>query len=169
MAKRKTWREKLLDSKDLPKVVLLKEDAQKRWKGSTMAIPSPAEVNEIMAKVPNRKLITIEQIRKTIAHKHKTDIGCPLTCGIFHGLQHMLLKKKPRRAKKDNSLLADFENRRRIKPEIPWRNRKSKEAFRIRRPQGHSKRQEIHSRKLRKVSIKNMTMKINIIKFLVVF
>lgn len=83
MAKKKTWREKLLDSKDLPKVVLLKENAQKRWKGSTMAIPSPVEVNEIMAKVPKGKLITIEEIRKIIAHKHKTDIGCPLTCGIF--------------------------------------------------------------------------------------
>jgi hypothetical protein len=33
MTKKKTWREKLLDTKDLPKVVLLKEGAQKHWKG----------------------------------------------------------------------------------------------------------------------------------------
>ena len=83
MGKKKTWREKLQDSKDLPKVVILKEDAQKRWKGKTMAIPSPMEVNEIMAKIPEGKLITIDEIRKTIAHKHGADIGCPLTCGIF--------------------------------------------------------------------------------------
>jgi alkylated DNA nucleotide flippase Atl1 len=83
MARKKTWREKLSDSKDLPKVVLLKENAQKHWKGRTMAIPSPMEVNEVMANVPRGRLITIDEIRKIIARKHKADIGCPLTCGIF--------------------------------------------------------------------------------------
>ena len=48
-----------------------------------MAIPSPMEVYDIMARVPKGKLITIEEIRKIIALKHKADIGCPLTCGIF--------------------------------------------------------------------------------------
>ncbi|MBI4523792.1 MAG: MGMT family protein [Deltaproteobacteria bacterium] len=83
MAKKKTWREKLSDTKDLPKVVLPKENAQKHWKGNSMAVPSPMEVNQIMAKVPKGKLITIDEIRKRIARKHKADIGCPLTCGIF--------------------------------------------------------------------------------------
>ena len=83
MAKKKTWREKLRDSKDLPKVVILREDAQKHWKVKTMAIPSPMEVNEIMANIPEGKLITIAEIGKTIAHKHGAEIGCPLTCGIF--------------------------------------------------------------------------------------
>jgi len=83
MARRKTWREKLSDSKDLPKVVLLKESAQKHWKGKTIVIPSPIEVNEVMAEVPKGKLITIDEIRRTIARKHKADVGCPLTCGIF--------------------------------------------------------------------------------------
>jgi alkylated DNA nucleotide flippase Atl1 len=80
---KKTWREKLLDGKHLPKVVLLKGNAQKHWKGNTMAIPSPMEVNQMMANIPKGKLITIEEIRKRIAQKHKADIGCPLTCGIF--------------------------------------------------------------------------------------
>ena len=83
MRKKKTWQDKLRDSKDLPKVVILTEKAQKHWKGKTMAIPSPMEVNEIMEKIPEGKLITIDEIRKTIAHKHGADIGCPLTCGIF--------------------------------------------------------------------------------------
>lgn len=48
-----------------------------------MAIPSPVEVNEIMARVPKGKLMTNEEIRKIVAQKHKADIGCPLTCGIF--------------------------------------------------------------------------------------
>jgi len=83
MAKKKTWREKLMDSKDLPKVVTLSENAQKHWKGRTMAIPSPMEVNDIMRHVPKGKLVTIDEIRKIVAHKHEADIGCPLTCGIF--------------------------------------------------------------------------------------
>jgi len=82
-AKKKNWREKLADSKDLPKVVQLKENGQIHWGGSTMAIPSPMEVNDIMSRVPEGKLMTIEGIRKLIALKHSADIGCPLTCGIF--------------------------------------------------------------------------------------
>jgi alkylated DNA nucleotide flippase Atl1 len=83
MAKKKTWREKLMDSKDLPKVVILSENAQKHWKGNTMAIPSPMEVNEIMRHIPKGKLITLDQIRQIVAQNHRADIGCPLTCGIF--------------------------------------------------------------------------------------
>jgi len=83
MPHRKTWREKLADSKNLPKVVLLKPNAQKHWKGRSMAIPSPREVDEIMARVPRGKLTTINEIRAMIAQKYKADIGCPLTCGIF--------------------------------------------------------------------------------------
>jgi alkylated DNA nucleotide flippase Atl1 len=83
MAPRKTWREKLADSKDLPKVVPLEGSARVRWKGRTLAIPSPREVNEIMARVPRGKLTTINEIRGMIARRHKADVGCPLTCGIF--------------------------------------------------------------------------------------
>jgi hypothetical protein len=83
MAKKKSWSEKLRDGKDLPKVVALTESARKRWQGNTMVIPSPIEVNEIMASVPKGKLITIQEIRRTIARRHHADIGCPLTCGIF--------------------------------------------------------------------------------------
>lgn len=83
MAKKKSWREKLLDTKDLPKVVRLSENAPKHWQANTMAIPSPIEVNEIMAAVPKGRLITIQEIRKIIAQRHHADIGCPLTCGIF--------------------------------------------------------------------------------------
>jgi alkylated DNA nucleotide flippase Atl1 len=83
MAKKKTWREKLMDNKDLPKVVSLEENAGKHWRGTTMAIPSPMEVNEIMAGVPEGKVITLGEIRQIVARRHRADIGCPLTCGIF--------------------------------------------------------------------------------------
>jgi hypothetical protein len=83
MAKKKTWVEKLHDSKDLPKIVKLNDTAKKHWKGETMVVPAPLEVDAIMASVPKGKVITIDGIRQKLADKHKCDIGCPLTCGIF--------------------------------------------------------------------------------------
>lgn len=83
MAKKKTWTEKLYDSKDLPKVVELAPNAVEHWHGQTMIVPAPIEVDEIMKSVPEGKLITINEIRQKIAKKHGSDIGCPLTCGIF--------------------------------------------------------------------------------------
>lgn len=80
---KKSWREKLADPKDLPKVVTLNANAQLHWRGETMAIPSPMEVDEIMAGVPKGKLITVSIIRGKVAKKHCADIGCPLTSGIF--------------------------------------------------------------------------------------
>jgi len=80
---KKSWQEKLRDAKDLPKVVTLNKNAQIHWHGRIMAIPAPIEIDQIMASVPKGKLITIDLIRQKIAKKHKADIGCPLTCGIF--------------------------------------------------------------------------------------
>jgi len=80
---RKTWREKLTDSKGLPKVVEITDKMSKRWGTGTVVIPAPKEVDEIMKKVPRGKLITINQIRTTLAQKHGATIGCPLTTGIF--------------------------------------------------------------------------------------
>jgi alkylated DNA nucleotide flippase Atl1 len=97
MGAKKTWQEKLLDSKGLPKVVLLKEKAQRVWKGRTMAVPSPMEVREIMDAVPKGKLITIEEIREMVARKHNADIGCPLTCGIFSWIvAHAAVEETPK-------------------------------------------------------------------------
>ena len=76
MAKlRKSWREKLLDSKDLPKVVEVTEQMSKRWGTGTVVIPSPLEVDGIMKQVPEGKLITINQIREILAKKHNASFG----------------------------------------------------------------------------------------------
>lgn len=80
----KSWIEKLNDSKDLPKVIKLDEQACKRWGGDgTMIIPAPIEVDELMKKVPKGKVTTINKLRETLAKKHKASIGCPITTGIF--------------------------------------------------------------------------------------
>lgn len=80
---RKSWREKLADSKDLPKVVEINDKMSKRWGTGTVAIPAPLEVDEIMKKVPQGKLITINHLRAILAQKHGATIGCPITTGIF--------------------------------------------------------------------------------------
>ncbi len=80
---RKSWREKLADSKDLPKVEEITGKMSKRWGTGTVVIPAPREVDEIMRNVPEGKLITINQIRAKLARKHGASIGCPITTGIF--------------------------------------------------------------------------------------
>jgi len=84
--KRKTWQEKLADDKDFPRVVEITDKMSKRWGTGTVVIPAPREVNEIMAKVPRGKLITINQIRALLAQTHGATIGCPITTGIFVGI-----------------------------------------------------------------------------------
>jgi hypothetical protein len=83
MAKRKTWQEKLADTKDLPKVVKTTGKLSKRWGEGTVVIPAPAEVDAIMKAVPAGRLITIDQIRGRLARKHGAAIACPITTGIF--------------------------------------------------------------------------------------
>jgi hypothetical protein len=83
MAKTKSWKEKLADSKDLPKVQKITGRMSKRWGTGTVVIPAPIEVDAIMKKVPKGKLITINEIRQSLAKKHKATIGCPITTGIF--------------------------------------------------------------------------------------
>jgi len=83
LAKKKTWCEKLQDSKDLPRVERITERMSKKWGTGTIVIPAPAEVDELMRKVPEGKLTTINHIREALARKHKATIGCPITTGIF--------------------------------------------------------------------------------------
>jgi len=81
--KKKSWTEKLADNKGLPKVEKITEKMSKRWGTGTVVIPAPIEVDEIMRKVPEGKLVTINEIRSALAKKHKATIGCPITTGIF--------------------------------------------------------------------------------------
>ena len=83
MKRKKSWREKLQDDKDLPKVRKITGKMSKRWGTGTVVIPAPCQVDEIMKTVPKGKVITINEIRKILAKRHKATIGCPITTGIF--------------------------------------------------------------------------------------
>jgi len=83
MPKRKSWSEKLKDSKGLPKVEKITGKMSRRWGTGTVVIPAPMEVDEMMRSVSEGKLVTINEIRAALAKKHKATIGCPITTGIF--------------------------------------------------------------------------------------
>ena len=76
MAKlKKSWHEKLNEDQDLPKVVEVNEKMSKRWGEGTCVIPAPREVDGIMRMVPDGRLITINQIRETLARRHNASFG----------------------------------------------------------------------------------------------
>jgi len=83
MPEKKSWSDKLRDSKGLPKVQKISGKMSKRWGRGTVVIPAPLEVDEMMRKVPRGKLVTINEIRSALARRHNATIGCPLTTGIF--------------------------------------------------------------------------------------
>jgi len=76
MAKlKKSWREKLHDNRDMPKVVEVTPEMSQRWGTGTVVIPAPLEVDGIMKEVPEGRLITINQIREKLAKKHNASFG----------------------------------------------------------------------------------------------
>ncbi len=78
-----SWRTKLSDKLDLPKVEPISDRMSEKWGNGTIAVPAPREVDEIMWNVPKGNLITINEIRGIIAKKHMASIGCPITTGLF--------------------------------------------------------------------------------------
>jgi len=81
---RKSYNEKLHDSKDMPVIKELTDPkAIARYGGPKMLIAPPLAYDEIMAKVPAGKLLTADSIREYLAKKHQADFTCPLTAGIF--------------------------------------------------------------------------------------
>jgi len=80
---KRTWREKLHDSKDFPKVAEIDSSKSQRWGEGTFVIPAPLEVDAAMRKIRRGKLTTIDAIRQALAKKHGATIACPITTGIF--------------------------------------------------------------------------------------
>jgi alkylated DNA nucleotide flippase Atl1 len=101
MTTKKSWTEKLADSKDLPKVEKITDKMKKRWGTGTVVIPAPLEVDAMMRKVPEGKLVTINEIRSALAKKHKATIGCPMTTGIFAWIAANAAEEQRQGGKKD--------------------------------------------------------------------
>lgn len=83
MAK-KTFEQKLHDSKDMPKIAEITDPrAIAMYGGTKLLIAPPIVYDEIMRKVPVGKVITTDYIRRFLAKKYGADNTCPLTAGLF--------------------------------------------------------------------------------------
>ncbi|MBL8791740.1 MAG: MGMT family protein [Rhizobiales bacterium] len=51
--------------------------------GGSMVISTPAEIDDLVRRIPKGKLATVNTLRDAIASAHGTTIACPVTTGIF--------------------------------------------------------------------------------------
>ena len=82
---RKTYNEKLHSPGELPKIEDLsaKPEAVARYGGTRLLVAAPTQYNDIMARVPEGRVITADRIRTHLAAQAGADATCPLTAGIF--------------------------------------------------------------------------------------
>jgi alkylated DNA nucleotide flippase Atl1 len=82
MYRKRTFREKLADNKDLPRVQPLAAGMKRRWGPGTIVLPAPGEVDALMRSVPKGKVTTINQLREFLARRHGATVACPIVTGI---------------------------------------------------------------------------------------
>ncbi|MFZ5518043.1 MAG: MGMT family protein [Candidatus Zhuqueibacterota bacterium] len=90
-SRKKTWREKLADKQNLPKLLKLEKkfpcyNAVHKMGaevGDEIVLVNPSEVIELMKKVPYGELVTIVEICNSLAKQYKVKGCCSLTTGIF--------------------------------------------------------------------------------------
>ncbi len=88
---KKTWAEKLADKPNLPKVLRLEKgfpcyNALHKMgveAGEPVVLANPSEIVAVMAKVPKGRVVTIVEVCKNLAAKHRVRGCCSLTTGIF--------------------------------------------------------------------------------------
>jgi hypothetical protein len=107
--KKKTWTEKLHNSKKFPKILKFEHNfpcakALEKWgakTGDLVVIAPPIEVDTIMKKVPKGKLITIYEICDKLAKKHNVKYCCSLTTGIFINISAHAAEEEREKGEKD--------------------------------------------------------------------
>jgi len=81
--KRKTWHEKLYDSKQTAHV----ETTDKKFAdvpgGATLLIPDGALVADYINHIPKGVHVSLQQMRKDLAAAHNAQYSCPIVSGIM--------------------------------------------------------------------------------------
>ena len=82
---RKTYNEKLHNAGELPKIedISEKPEAVARFGGTRLLVAAPLQYNDIMARVPQGRVLTADRLRARLAMQAGADATCPLTAGIF--------------------------------------------------------------------------------------
>ena len=81
MKVRKSWSEKL-NNPNLPKVIPIPPEMEKRLGTGTMLIPSPLDVQAFVRGIPEGSVTTVSEIRNALARKYVANTTCPLVMGI---------------------------------------------------------------------------------------
>ena len=79
---KRSFRDKLADAKDLPRVQPLTGGMERRYGPGTILMPAPREVDELMRRVPRGRVTTINAIREALARRHGATVACPIVTGI---------------------------------------------------------------------------------------
>jgi hypothetical protein len=87
----------------------------RRWGTGIVVVPAPIEVDELMRKVSEGKLIAID-IHAAPAKKHRATIGCPLTASIFAWVAANAAEEEREKKKRRHTVLAHPEDRRICRP-----------------------------------------------------
>lgn len=82
MRKKLSFRDKLDDPKDFPRVQPLTGGMKRRYGPGTIVLPAPREVEELMRRIPKGRVTTINQIRESLARRHRATVACPIVTGI---------------------------------------------------------------------------------------
>ena len=82
MYQKKTFREKLADGKDFPRVQPLTGGMKQRFGPGTIVLPAPWEVDHLMRQVRKGRVTTINEIRAHLARRHGATVACPIVTGI---------------------------------------------------------------------------------------
>ena len=89
--KKKTWKEKLDDQKNFPKILELQENFP-CWRslkkmgaepGDSVVLAPGQDVYELIKQVPEGKLQTLRILCEKLAEKYEVDYCCTLTTGIM--------------------------------------------------------------------------------------
>lgn len=100
----KSWCEKLFDeSADLPRIEAIPEEFEAIWGKGTVVIPAPWEIEELIALIPEGKLVTVEEIQNTLARRHNAYTACPRSISVFTRLASEALEEL---ASEGNSTIA---------------------------------------------------------------
>lgn len=82
--KQKDFNAMLNNSKDMPKIQFVTDDATiKKYGGNKMYFAAPINYDQIMKQIPYGKVITIKEIRTFFAKVNNADFTDPMTAGIF--------------------------------------------------------------------------------------
>ena len=120
MKMKKSWREKLADDKDLPKVGKATGRHSQHWGVGRFVIPAPREVDALMRQVPKGLLVTINELRAALAKQHGVDFACPLTTGIFSWIAaHAAAEAEAEGAKRVTSYWRTLKTGGQVNPKYP--------------------------------------------------